>query len=439
MSKRNLILFIIILVILAAVVLGFLYFRQPKGGEEGDTGGINFLSEFNPFGRKKEATPAPAIPIDISETPSPGAEAPEIKLKRVSSMPVAGFAVFQKERFKDVSIPIPITAEGGTPPGAVAPPPTEFAPALRYVARATGNIYQTFADKIDERRFSVTLVPKVSEAFFGKGAESVVMRYLKTDDRTIATFAGSVPKENLGADSSGNNEIRGTFLPDGISDMSVAPDGLKIFYLLNVLDNAVGVTAGVLGDKKLQVFDSPFTEWTTWWPNNKMITLTTKPSAGVPGYLYAIDPGKKDLNKILGDINGLTTLTSPSGKLVLWSNNNLSLGIYDIDTKTTNFFGARTLPEKCVWGKASDVIFCAVPKFVSPSLYPDAWYKGEISFSDEIWKIDVKNQNATMISDLSSINGIEDMDNIKLALDENANYLFFVNKKDSYLWELSLK
>ncbi len=44
-----------------------------------------------------------------------------------------------------------------------------------------------------------------------------------------------------------------------------------------------------------------------------------------------------------------------------------------------------------------------------------------------------------MISDLSSINGIEDMDNIKLALDENANYLFFVNKKDSYLWELSLK
>jgi hypothetical protein len=44
-----------------------------------------------------------------------------------------------------------------------------------------------------------------------------------------------------------------------------------------------------------------------------------------------------------------------------------------------------------------------------------------------------------MISDLSSVNGAEDIDGIKLNLDENQNFLFFVNKKDSYLWELSLQ
>ena len=38
-----------------------------------------------------------------------------------------------------------------------------------------------------------------------------------------------------------------------------------------------------------------------------------------------------------------------------------------------------------------------------------------------------------------SINGTEDIDAIKLTIDEGENYLFFVNKKDSYLWELDLK
>ena len=439
MSKRNLILFIIILVIIATVILGFLYFRTPKGGEGNGTGGINFLSEFNPFGKSKTVTPAPTTPTDVSGEPT-GDEAQEIKLKRVSSMPVAGFTVFQKERFKALTLgEIGVPTENVGNVAAPTPPETEFAAALRYVARATGNVYQTFADKIDERKFSGTLIPKVYEAYFGKGGESVIMRYLKTDDRTISTFVGSIPKENLGEDSSGDKEITGTFLPENISDLSLSPDGSKIFYLFNVGEDTVGVTAGMLGDKKTQVFDSPFTEWLTWWPSAKMITLTTKPSYSVPGYMYAIDPDKKDLNQILGNINGLTTLASPNGELVLWGDNSLSLNIYERSTGSRNLLGVKTLPEKCVWGRASDFIYCSVPKFPDSSSYPDIWYRGEVSFLDEIWKIDVKTNSTSIISSLSSINGPEDMDNIKLALDEGENYLLFVNKKDSYLWELYLK
>ena len=42
-----------------------------------------------------------------------------------------------------------------------------------------------------------------------------------------------------------------------------------------------------------------------------------------------------------------------------------------------------------------------------------------------------------MIADPVTINGGEDIDGIKLAMDEGENYLFFVNKKDSFLWELN--
>ncbi|MCE9549254.1 hypothetical protein K8Q98_02535 [Candidatus Nomurabacteria bacterium] len=264
------------------------------------------------------------------------------------------------------------------------------------------------------------------------------MRYLNTDNVTIETFLGNIPKEVLGADTSGENEIKGSFLPQNITDMSIAPDGLKAFYLLNIGESGVGTSLTLADNKKNQIFDSPFTEWLSLWPNSKMITLTTKPSGTVLGYMYMIDPVVKKLVKVLGDIAGLTTLASPNAKLVVFSNNNLQLSTYDIATKISTSLGVRTLSEKCVWNKLSIIVYCAVPKSISTAVYPDAWYKGEVSFSDQIWKIDTTNGNTEMLIDPSLVDGGEEVDGIKLGLDENEQYLFFVNKKDSILWELKL-
>ena len=446
MSKRKLTILIIILIAIVAVVFGFSYFSKiSTTSPTGETQGINFISQFFPIGKKTTTQVPETPPVDISGfEQAPAAEVPEFNLTKVSSIPIAGFGVFMKERFKEVPVVVPVvpteqeTTET-TKPAKPVPPPTEFIPALRYVERATGNIYQTFADKIDERKFSETVIPNVYEASLANNGESVVMRYLKTDEKSIETFVGVLPKEFLGADTTEGNKLTGIFLPENTTDISISPDTSKMFYLFNSGNSAVGIASSASGDKKSQVFDSPFTEWLSFWPNKNMITLTTKPSANVPGYMYAINPDKKDFNKILGNINGLTTLMSPNGKLVLYGNNNLSLNIYNINTGEINPLGLRTLPEKCVWGKASDTIYCAVPKFIDAKEYPNSWYMGETSFSDDIWKIYITDGSTVIISDLVSINGAEDIDGIKLALDENENYLFFVNKKDSFLWELQLK
>lgn len=437
MSKRNVILIAIILVVIAAVIWGFFYFYQPQSQTTDTTVGTNFFANFLPFGTGKTTIPTgTTLPVDISGfEPAPEGEVQDTMLKKVSSFPITGFGIFMKERFKDI-----VTAP--TPEGVeVKPvsPPTEFMPALRYVNKATGNIYQTFADRIDERKFSSTTVPMVYEAYLGNKGESVIMRYLRSDNKTIETFVGALQKEYLGADSVGTNEINGSFLPENIFDVSMSPDASKIFYLFKIGDIATGIIYSLQTNTKVQVFDSPFTEWLSSWPNNKMITVTTKPSANVPGYAYAINPDKKDFNKILGGINGMTTLASPDGKMTLWSDNNLSLNIFNLDTRSSNLLGVKTLPEKCVWGSASDIIYCAVPKFIDRVQYPDSWYQGEISFSDAIWKIDVKSGNTIMILDPMLITGGEDTDGIKLSLDETQSYLFFINKKDSYLWKLNLR
>lgn len=429
------------MVIIAGVFV-FLYIYQQKNQNTNTTTteDTNFLANFLPFGNKKTTTgedKPSSIDISIEENNKEETPLDDKKLKKVSSFPVAGYGVFNKERFKE--IPVPDTSIEATENIKPTAPTTEFTPALRYVNKATGNIYQTFADRIDERIFSSTIIPTVYEAFFGNKGESVVMRYLKGDNKTIETFVGTLPKEFLGGDGVEASEMKGGFLPENISDMSVSSDASKMFYLFNTNDVVSGITLSFSNNTKIQIFDSPFTEWLSFWPNDKMITITTKPSYSVPGFMYAINPEKKDLNKILGNINGLTTLTSPNGKTVLYSSNTLSLNLFDIDSRNSNSLGIKTLPEKCVWGEASDTLYCAVPKFIEGVQYPDSWYQGEVSFSDEIWKIDVKNGNNIKILDPSEVGGVEEIDAIKLNLDENQNYLFFMNKKDSYLWELQLK
>jgi hypothetical protein len=129
---------------------------------------------------------------------------------------------------------------------------------------------------------------------------------------------------------------------------------------------------------------------------------------------------------------------SPNGKYVLVGNNSMSLYVYDVVTKSYSRLGINTLPEKCTWNKGSADVYCAVPNFIDNALYPDDWYKGEISFSDQIWKVNTITGNAEILADPILVPGGEDIDGIKLSVDENEKYLFFVNKKDSYLWELEL-
>ncbi|MFA6353978.1 MAG: hypothetical protein WCW93_03545 [Candidatus Paceibacterota bacterium] len=467
MSKRNFILLIIIIVIAIIVFFGFLYLNQGTNEPGGDSTGTNFISQFNPFGNKKPTTPPTTPPDDNSVDPGATPPIENVKLKKISSMPIAGFTVFSKERLVDVPIVPPtndsiiIPSNEETPSAGSeqtntessssttttkkttkpTPPLTEFMPALRYVDRATGNIYQTFVDKIEEKKFSTTIIPMVYEAFFGNSGNSVIMRYLKADARTIVTFVGTLPKEVLGADTTNGNEIKGTFLPENIKDISLSSDALSMFYLFNSGDSMIGTTLNLSTNKKVQVFSSPFTEWLSLFPNSKMITLTTKPASLVPGYMYTMDPNNKNYNfhQVLGKINGLTTVTSPDGKLVLYSNDNLVLGVYHLDTKVSDILGVKTLAEKCIWNKTSDTVYCGVPKYITNGQYPDSWYQGEISFGDQIWKIDIKTGNGTLLVDPITVVGGEEIDSIKLMLDSGENYLFFVNKKDSFLWELNLK
>jgi hypothetical protein len=443
MSKRNFLLLIVGFVIIGIFAFSyFSSFKQSDNNKE-NQGGINFLSEFFPFGKKDVETPNNSeMPVDISGYIPPTTEdSIKRKIVRVSGMQVAGYGIFMKERFVEVPISTPIFQNDIKTENTIkpTPPATEFIPAVRYISRINGNIYQTFSDKINEYKITNTIIPQVYEAFLINNGESVVVRYLKEDSKTIETFVGSLPKEILGGDALGEDELIGSFLPENITDLSISNDTLKMFYLFKTNESVSGFTADSFGNKKSQIFSSPFTEWLSYYPNNKIITLTTKPSSDVYGYTYSIDLNNKNFTKVLGDIKGLTTTTSPSGDVILFSDNNLTLKFFNINKKEFTPIKIKTLPEKCTWNKSSTIVYCAVPKYIDSRNLPDNWYQGETSFNDEFWKIDVLTGNSTKIIDPAPFVNKEDIDGIKLSVDVDENFLFFVNKNNPYLWEIELK
>lgn len=437
MMSRKLFLIIIVIAIISLGVGLYFFFSSSQNQSGGNI--TSTIKDFFPFGKGGGAGDVSKPTPEPEPGPAPEPEPiPEVvKLHQLSTNPVSGYAIFDKERYVETT-PI-ATDDQSTLTENI--PKTEKVLAVRYGEKATANIFDIFADTLKDARVTNTTIPKVYESFWGNSATQTLLRYLDDNNKTIQTYFASIPVQTLGEDMEAK-ELTGTFLPTNILDVSISPDTKKMFYLTYFTGTVIGSTANIDGTKKIDVFSSSFYEWLSQWIDNKKIALTTKASGYSPGYLYILDTTTKINTRVLGDIYGLTTLMSPDGKKVLYSQttgNTIETYIYDISTRVTTNIGLKTLPEKCVWTTDSTTLFCAVPDALYPSIYPDGWYQGVTSFDDSFWKITVGDSITTnVLFNPSSITGTT-VDGTKLQIDPTLSYLFFIDKKSSILWEYDLR
>ncbi len=335
---------------------------------------------------------------------------------------------------------------GTTPTTGTSTTPTASAPApettpitpdkvlIRYVERATGNVFESPVPDVVETRLSSTRIPQIHDALFGNGGKSVVLRYVKEDNQTIETFAGQVPATPEG-------EMQGVFFNENITNMTVSPDSSRLFYLFNFDTGATGTTSGFAGDNKFQLFDMPYTEWLSQWINTKNILLTTKASGLASGYAYSVDSTSGVFNKVLGNINGLTTLGSPDGKWILYNSyegQSLSLGLYNTEEKSLKPYAIGDLPEKCAFTADSLYIYCGAPKKIPGGLYPDDWYQGSVLFTDSVIRFNITTGGVESVADVSMIAGV-DIDVYKPFIDPTGQYFVFEDKHNYSLWALALQ
>jgi len=223
--------------------------------------------------------------------------------------------------------------------------------------------------------------------------------------------------------------------------MATNRDQTKIFYTISHSIGSSGTVSEFDGTKKSQIFDSPLSEWQIDWPTPSLIAMTTKPAGGVPGFLYFLNSSTGTFTRAIAGVNGLTALVSPDGSFVLYSESisgGLSLKIYSFQNGDSETVAVTTLPEKCVWSKNNqEIVYCSVPSYLPEGNYPDVWYKGLVSFSDDIWEIDTLTGAGKLLARLEQL-GRKEIDGTNLFLDSKENYLFLTNKNDSHLWSLKI-
>ncbi len=421
MSKKrlSLILGITVIVTVGFFLAAYIISKQGNSGEAEQP--KNPLADFFPFGKS-------SLPVDrLSQGNTPVtnnqnrntpliAEQNTKALRQLSAVAVAGMS--------------PGMRSGKT--------------TVLFVERATGNIYETVPEDMRKDRISNALIPNVKEVFMGDSGKNIVYRYLKEGGASIQTFIRTVPNPDKIKKETQNGttteQIIGSFLAENITDALVSSDTKTMFYFEKTPDFSDGVTIGSIFDFRkntsVKVFQSPFSEWLPVSFVGKMVLLQTKASQNVPGYLYSLDTSNGELQKIVGDINGLTALPSPDQQKILYSKSTrggVALRLYNRREGTTLDIQLATLPEKCVWDIDSVFAYCAAPDYIPTALYPDEWYRGSIRFSDSMWKIDSKTGKIDALF-VPSAFGINAMDITVPALSPNGDYLFFINKTDSTLW-----
>ncbi|MFH0755525.1 MAG: hypothetical protein V1910_02570 [bacterium] len=312
---------------------------------------------------------------------------------------------------------------------------------LRFVDRAIGNVYEYAPENQngEVQRITNTTIPKIQETVWSNFGDNLILRYLDENTDNIISFSAKI--KNISTSSADSlREITGTFLSPNLKQLIINPKGDKIFGLIDKSDKSgtYGFTTNLDGSGKKIIFISPISYWNISWPKENIITFTTKPNYKDIGLLYFFNTQTNSMDRILGNIIGLSTLTNKDTSLTAYSysiNNSFLLDIYDVKNKISINWQIPTLAEKCIWGNNTKILYCAIPQTIIADKYPDVWYQGLVSFKDNIWKMNIEYGSMEKISQIDSDIDI-DAFNLKISLDDK--YLAFSNKNDLSLWLLEL-
>ena len=312
--------------------------------------------------------------------------------------------------------------------------------SIRYMDKATGHIYETWTKSMGQERISNTTIPKVYETLWNKSGDSFIVRYLDEGTENIISFYAKLIKKDDDTDIKTNiYSLDGSFLQKNISNISVSDGGKNLFYVLNKKDSSSLIKSDFGTTGNVELLNSPLKEWLVEWFGSGYL-LKTKPTYKTGGFIYQLNNGG-NMTKLLGNINGLTTLGRNDGTALLYSestDNSFNLFSFKTADRKIIKINKKTLPEKCVWSKKSKtIIYCVVPNFIPSSQYPDDWYQGSVSFDDTVWIIDTEINLGSIIVDPNTYSE-PSVDGINLILSEDENYLIFTNKKDYSLWGIDL-
>lgn len=298
---------------------------------------------------------------------------------------------------------------------------------LFYVLRENGHIMKSSLEGKDEQ--SITNLT-VLETFDGAWSP-------KKTKLTLWYAEGNAAKAFL-QETATSNPSR--ILPTGITSAVWSPDGASIAYLLPQGARTNLIIADANNRSPRTIYSTPIPDFTLQWPERRTILLVSKPSGLAPSLLISVNPDTRVSNTLMHGVHGIVTIPVPDGSGFLFSKSGedgkpTALARYIFKDASISELNTITIADKCVFSPNSKKLYCGVPQGIIPSPSPDVWYQGGTSFSDTIVEIDLATNQLTTLTDTS----IADIDALSLFVTMDQKYLYFVDKKTSTLWRLTLK
>lgn len=413
---------LLIIGILAIIgVAAFLIFGSQTQTESGD-GRVGFsIRDFLPFGNSDNSTDTGTTNTTetsgiISNNEPFTTQTNEIvvpRLRKISKEPVAGAVIYNV----------------GT------------TSVVRFVEKGTGNVYEANSSTTVVQRLTNTTIPKIIRAFWLPNASGFLAQTLEPGSEIVETNFVKLNK-NTASSTSESLTLFSTIiskLPTSIKEITIKPDGTKIFYY-TALSSSNWFVSNPDGTGSSLVMSHPLTEWLPKWISGNVIIMQIKGSSEATGFTYSFDVSSKTLKKIGVDASGLSVNPNSDGSLSLISSGGSVPDLFIVDNKNVSTKGidANTLAEKCVWLKDKNpFVYCAIPSQIPRGNYPDIWYKGLVSTEDFIEKIDISNDIFYNIANLSSLSG-QKIDVVDISLSPDGSHLIFRNKIDGFLWMLRI-
>lgn len=430
MRDRKIFLILGVAILFAFVVVIWYFFKATPSSNP------NINNPTNPFGPGAASRPRGEFINNFinglfNNKPATNERVPasERILVQIWDKPTAGYAFVTRE----------IIIEGTSTPQVgtstvkkLSKPIKKTVEYLMFVDRITGHIYGYNSDGMAPFQITNTTIPGIYDAYITQNGTKVFMRYFDKDTNVIKTMVANIPSFIEGADPHSLNNLKS--LQDNVSSFAVSDSSNYFSYLV---PDSSGSTIYTIDSKDVSTsFSSPLREWSLVY-GGETPYITNKPSAYLEGSTFSLP---KNIYAV-GGKTGLISLPNKTGESILssmWSNSGLITFISSKKTGTSNTLNIKTLASKCVWMDTTRFL-CGVPLALTSREegLPDDWLQGSISFSDNLFLININSGESSMVISLSEESG-NPFDIIRPQINKGLTSLLFTNKQNGSMWMVNL-
>lgn len=406
MSKRRLAIIAASIIVVLGGAVGVWYLFSDNDAE---------LTIGDPFGGLGggEAVPGTDLPTTGVEQDAGEQLAP--RFVKITDGPVApGTAAF------GIRLPVEESSSATTSTTTVQTVPDV---EVRFIDRASGNVYSYVANARTLTRISNRTLPGIQEASWVADGSRAYVRFLSSSQ-------GSERVDTFMLPANGN----GGFLLEQGLDQALVSGTSTLVTLFRGTTGSVATLANADGSNTRTLFSSLLSSIMVR-PSSGSLYAHTKPSALLEGYAFHVNRSTGAFTRILGPFRGLSVLPSPDGSRVLFSyveGGVMRLRVLDTTSRTSTALPVATMVDKCSWSANGRAAYCGVPTAIQ-GLQPDLWHQGASAFSDRIWRIDMTERVATLVVDPNEVGEVS-VDAIALTADPSEDFLVFTDKSTGALF-----